>query len=380
MNKDRTCAKLDVNRDSINIVGMANKLSEIFKDPCNWINYRLQIRNRDKLYQMARFQNITYIQDYLDVTKAIQATDTFWVKTRPDDCWDKVSPYRNRISRIAASIAIDGLDHAYQPVLRTPQPQYTIAGQADKCIKRLDGKTGLYLLKSCGQIGWREPNVVRPYQELCAQQVEELLGFRRYTDYTVVEKDTAGGVKPYSICKLFTNEDQSLIDFQDQKFGQMNIKQTLQFLKDSGKVEQLQTLKDMLLLDQLILNYDRHTGNIGYLYQPDSFKILELAPIFDNDCGFGATEQIRGLQFEEAYNNIIKTKKPKTGTWEFDEQALAVTQVDMYKKLKQTGHISLDFHGLNKPSKERQDFMEWLVNKRRDTIIKLIEDKYNIHN
>lgn len=380
MNKDRTCAKLDVNRDSINIVGMANKLSEIFKDPCNWINYRLQIRNRDKLYQMARFQNITYVQDYLDITKAIQATDTFWVKTRPDDCWDKVSPYRNRISRIAASIAIDGLDHAYQPVLRTPQPQYTIAGQADKCIKRLDGKIGLYLLKSCGQIGWREPNVVRPYQELCAQQVEELLGFKRYTDYTVVEKDTAGGVKPYSICKLFTNEDQSLIDFQDQRFGQMNIKQTLQFLKDSGKVEQLQTLKDMLLLDQLILNYDRHTGNIGYLYQSDSFKLLELAPIFDNDCGFGATEQIRGLQFEEAYNNIIKTKKPKTGTWEFDEQALAVTQVDMYKKLKQTGHIRLDFHGLNKPSKERQDFMEWLVNKRRDTIINLIEDKYNIHN
>lgn len=380
MNKDRTCAKLDVNRDSINIVGMANKLSEIFKDPCNWINYRLQIRNRDKLYQMARFQNITYVQDYLDITKAIQATDTFWVKTRPDDCWDKVSPYRNRISRIAASIAIDGLDHAYQPVLRTPQPQYTIAGQADKCIKRLDGKTGLYLLKSCGQIGWREPNVVRPYQELCAQQVEAMLGFKRYTDYTVVEKDTADGVKPYSICKLFTNEDQSLIDFQDQKFGQMNIKQTLQFLKDSGKVEQLQTLKDMLLLDQLILNYDRHTGNIGYLYQPDSFKILELAPIFDNDCGFGATEQIGGLQFEEAYNNIIKTKKPKTGTWEFDEQALAVTQVDMYKKLKQMGHIRLDFHGLNKPSKERQGFMEWLVNKRRDTIIKLIEDKYNIHN
>lgn len=379
MNKDRTCAKLDVTRDSINIIGMANKLSEIFKDPCSWINYRLQIRNRDKLYQMARFQNITYVQDYLDVTKAIQATDTFWVKTRPDDCWDNVSPYRNRISRIAASIAIDGLDHRYQPVLRTPQPQYTIAGQADKCIKRLDGKTGLYLLKSCGQIGWREPNVVRPYQELCAQQVEELLGFRRYTDYTVVEKNTADGVKPYSICKLFTNEDQSLIDFQDQKFGQMNIKQTLQFLKDSGKVEQLQTLKDMLLLDQLILNYDRHTGNLGYLYQPDSFKILELAPIFDNDCGFGATEQIRGLQFEEAYNNIIKTKKTKTGTWEFDEQALAVTQSDMYKKLKQTGHIGLDFHGLSKPSKERQDFMEWLVNKRRDTIIKLIEDKYNIH-
>lgn len=50
MNKDRTCAKLDVNRDSINIVGMANKLSEIFKDPYSWINYRLQIRNRDKLY------------------------------------------------------------------------------------------------------------------------------------------------------------------------------------------------------------------------------------------------------------------------------------------------------------------------------------------
>lgn len=50
MNKDRTCAKLDVNRDSISIVGMANKLSEIFKDPYSWINYRLQIRNRDKLY------------------------------------------------------------------------------------------------------------------------------------------------------------------------------------------------------------------------------------------------------------------------------------------------------------------------------------------
>ena len=372
MNKDRCIAKLQIYKDDIEICQIYDeRIFQLLYDYKSWIKYRLRVYDRDNLMQLTKNAGIEDTESYVRVVKAIQATDTFWVKTRKDDVWDKVSPYRNRISRIVANLAINGYGKQ-QPVIRTPQPQYNINGQAEKCVKRLDGKTGIYLVKQSGELYWRETENVRPYSELCAQQVEWLLGFSNFTDYTVTEKQSIHGVKPYSICKLFTDESKQFIDFQDQAI-RLNIAEILQQFKQRGLKKQHDTLSEMLFLDQLILNFDRHNHNIGYLYNPDNFKIIELAPIFDNDCGFGATEPVRGHTFEDAYDSIINTHQPRSGLWSFDQQAVIVANEQMYKKLRDIGHISLDFGGLKGPQKQRRDFMEYLVNRRRDEILTAIE-------
>lgn len=44
-------------------------------------------------------------------------------------------------------------------------------------------------------------------------------------------------------------------------------------------------LCDMLILDALTCNYDRHLNNIQFLVNSDSFEIIDLVPAFDNGMG-----------------------------------------------------------------------------------------------
>ena len=39
----------------------------------------------------------------------------------------------------------------------------------------------------------------------------------------------------------------------------------------------------MCILDALILNTDRHSGNFGVLYQNDTMQVQKMAPVFDNN-------------------------------------------------------------------------------------------------
>ena len=39
----------------------------------------------------------------------------------------------------------------------------------------------------------------------------------------------------------------------------------------------------MCILDALILNTDRHSGNFGVLYDNDTMKVQRMAPVFDNN-------------------------------------------------------------------------------------------------
>ena len=39
----------------------------------------------------------------------------------------------------------------------------------------------------------------------------------------------------------------------------------------------------MCILDALILNIDRHSGNFGVLYENDTLQIQKMAPVFDNN-------------------------------------------------------------------------------------------------
>ena len=41
-------------------------------------------------------------------------------------------------------------------------------------------------------------------------------------------------------------------------------------------------LREMLILDALTCNYDRHLNNIQFLVNSDNFAIIGLAPVFDN--------------------------------------------------------------------------------------------------
>ena len=55
------------------------------------------------------------------------------------------------------------------------------------------------------------------------------------------------------------------------------------FLKYFERIGSGDAFRRMCILDALILNTDRHSGNFGVLYQNDTMQVQKMAPVFDNN-------------------------------------------------------------------------------------------------
>ena len=55
------------------------------------------------------------------------------------------------------------------------------------------------------------------------------------------------------------------------------------FLKYFESIGSGDAFRRMCILDALILNTDRHSGNFGVLYQNDTMQVQKMAPVFDNN-------------------------------------------------------------------------------------------------
>lgn len=83
----------------------------------------------------------------------------------------------------------------------------------------------------------------------------------------------------------------------------------------------------MLLLDSLTLNFDRHTGNYGFLFDTNTLEIKCSAPIFDNNLALIPNTQIRGKSDREILDSI-RNFRPRTFDGTFVEQGRAILKLD----------------------------------------------------
>lgn len=384
MNRSSKIAKLKFINDTFKIeeIYNANILKSI-KDIDDWIKLRPCSAGRGKVLALAKLMQIDDSADYVEITKAISVTDTFWVDSREyPTTWEEINPYSNRISRIIADIAIDGISGYRGGNLASPSPQFKLGGSADKCVKRISGKEGIHLLKSCGEMRKaQEINVVRPYSEFFASKFIDFIGIQGNTvEYWVEEKHTLNGlIKPYSVCKIFTNEAVGLVEYKDSIYKDMEILELAKYLRDTGKTKDLYTLTDMLMIDSIILNIDRHSRNIGFLVDNESLSIIGVAPIYDNDCSLGSTISLCEKSFDDAFNEIKEYHLPKTNIGDYDEQALSVMNKWWYNKLKQLdGKVKLEKGSLTGISQNRVDFINYLINRRIKEILQITKQHYHL--
>lgn len=284
MNKDKSLAELCVTINEIYISRVIDTIPEYVCDVNYWIHNRLELFGRNNILKMAKLAAISSQQEFLTVTKAISINDTFWVNDKLNPTtWDKINPYRNRISRIIAEISINGIDIYNNQNLRSPSPQYKIDGQTDKCVKRVNNKLVLY--KTDGE-KWSDLAGCRPYSEYFASAVCEAFKINNFVRYNINEyKTSTGYIKPYCSCNIFTSENRGFVQCGLTKFAELDINELLDYLPMQYKIQ----LKNMAIMDSIILNIDRHLGNYGFIFDTDTFKITALAPIYDNDCSLGAT-------------------------------------------------------------------------------------------
>lgn len=236
-----------------------------YTDLTDFLERRKAPKHRAHVAQLLREYGCDTLEGYLDVTHALSLNDTFWVKPEASALtWAEVSLYRNPFNEVISETAFDGAAHSSG--FSSTSPEFSTDGQYAKCWVR-EGKD-IWLYKTGGVFGTEPVSEYLAAQlaaKLCPEAVPYDLGFYHG--------------KLISRCPLFTSEQLGLA-----KAAALTRERTVAgYLRYFESIGSGDAFRRMCILDALILNVDRHSGNFGILYDADTMQVQRMAPVFDNN-------------------------------------------------------------------------------------------------
>ena len=228
-------------------------------------------------------------QQVISRNLGLSLSDHYWVKPASSNLsWHNVNFFENPFSEdvgdslFGAPAKKEGFDFS--------SPDNTSDGFLKKRWKILDGKRCLIKAGS-------PPFLQQPFNEIIATKIAQRLAIP-HIPYTLLWDD---GI-PYSVCEDFVTPDTELIPAWRVMQTQKKDNQTSVYQHYRSCYEKLgvpnvtHALNQMLVLDYLIANEDRHFNNFGLLRDPDTLEWLGPAPIYDSGSSLGydkLTPQIR---------------------------------------------------------------------------------------
>jgi len=264
-----------------------------------FVESRTIISNRKTIESLLSNLGVTSRFDIVKATYGISLVDTLWVKNANDRRnWESVSPY-SKAHNFDISWFFDK-SSSIREKLQIERPEYSTDGNFPKCWITKNGKHSLI---KCGSQGASNTEL-EPFSELYTNQIEQALdltpisvnyslecvdyaSFHAESEYKQsyglqenIEEYISPTCRVASNCKCFTTEELGLVTI-----AQLNLtsyKAVLDFA-ESVHSKCRKKIVSQLLLDCLTVNTDRHFGNIGFLYNNDSFSIIDVAPIYDNN-------------------------------------------------------------------------------------------------
>lgn len=154
-------------------------------------------------------------------------------------------------------------------------PDNTSDGNLQKRWKIIDGKR--CLLKS-GSAPFRQ----QPFNEVIATIIMKRLGIE-HIPYTVTWIDD----KPYSVCEDFVTKNTELISawrvlqLRQKANHESAYLHYVNICHDLG-IDIVPALDQMIVLDYVIANEDRHFNNFGLLRDPETLEWIGAAPVYDS--------------------------------------------------------------------------------------------------
>ena len=277
----------------------------------------------------------------LQICKGLSLTDCYWV-TYPNDqkTFAEVNLFDNRFSQVLSQIAFTGYGSSPASKFRS-SPEFTTNGMLPKAWRRKEGKVLLYKGGTSGLANTGK----EPYSEFYAAQVAEAMGIPHVTYGLSKWKGQL-----CSTCELFTSKDVSFVP-ASALINTSKISKIIDWYDDHGWKNDL---ADMLVLDAIIRNTDRHLGNFGFLVDNHTNQLLRPAPVFDNGLSsycYVMDNDLSNLSEQE------KTLAPALYA-NFDEVALHVIGQKQKQELRHLLTFRLKKHGRYNLSDERVKMLE----------------------
>ena len=210
------------------------------------------------------------------ITKCLglSLSDHYWFRPYGSSvAWEDINFFDNAFSDDIGDVLFgmndknDGFDFI--------SPDNTSDGNLQKRWKIIDGKR--CLLKSGSS-----PYSQQPFNEVIATIIMNKLGIE-HVPYTVTWIDD----KPYSVCEDFVTKDTELIGAWRVLQLRPKANHENEYLHYVGLCKELgidivSALDNMIVLDYIIANEDRHFNNFGLIRDANTLEWIGAAPIFDS--------------------------------------------------------------------------------------------------
>ena len=332
------------------------ELSE--KGITNWVRYRSIPRNRAYVDSILSSMGLSYNRpfDILRVSKGLSLNDCYWVTEEGfDGSFEKYNLYDNRFSRILGEIAFTGYGSSDRII--SSSPELTTNGMLPKCWRRENGVIRLYKGGTSGASNTGN----EPYSEFYASQIAEILQINAIPYNLAKWKGVL-----CSTCELFTSKELSFYPI-GKIVRQGGMKAVRSFYESLGEAF-LNALDDMIILDAILLNTDRHYGNFGVLVNSQNNQIIAPAPLFDHGLSLLNFAGKSELENEKAIIKYAKTLQPCVYD-DFIESARPLLTHEHRKNLRRLLEYKIERHRRYNLPPERLALLETVIHKQAGALL-----------
>ena len=224
--------------------------------------------------------NISTTCSLLTKSYGLSLSDQYWVC--PEDSyleWENVNFFNNNFADDIGNILFG--KKSQNKILDFNSPDNTSDGNLKKRWKIINKKR-------CLIKGGSNPFRQQPFNEVIADRIMTRLGI----DHISYEVIWDGGF-PYSLCEDFITENTELIpawrimQVQKKKSSDSVYKHFLNCCDFVGIKQPTRFLNQMIVLDFIIANEDRHFNNFGAVRNAETLEWLGMAPIYDSGSSLG---------------------------------------------------------------------------------------------
>lgn len=365
MNKDNVVLSFQAESKS----GMTNAVSFVsekqegsvpygYENITAWIESRKASKHNAHLKRIMERLKCADNEGFIRLTHAVGINDTFWIRNDEEDIvWSDVSLYRNQFSEVISRLAFEGTG-LYFEGFSSSSPELSCEGSFRKCFRKenIRGEFGsdIFLYKRGGELGAG----FEPYGEVLASEIAKIIS------PSAVQYDLSRlHGKIASKCNIFTNENIGYASY-----AKLRRQRTYTFRDVEDFFEKCgceQSFREMLVVDSLCFNQDRHSGNYGVLYDNDTMNIVGMSPVFD--LNLSMLPYVELAEFEYIGDKLYDYA-PKLGD-DFTEIGQMAMNDSIRDRLKDITDFTFSFRGDDAFSEERVKCLEHIVHKQAAAIL-----------
>lgn len=331
----------------------------------NWFKGRGIPSWRQDLKRLLDEIGIDSAEDLLDKAFALSLSDQYWIKESSDLIkWEDINFFHNDFEYqgfLDASLSFSSSEHE----ISLHSPNNTTDGMIKKAWIIENGER--VLVKGSYYNFQQEP-----INEWLVSNICDRLGFD-YCDYTI-EVDSN---KLVSKCKNFVSDNEEILSAYDVFMSEKKLNHITDFehyvniLESHGIPNARESLENMMIVDYLVMNFDRHMKNYGVIRNVETLKWERLTPIFDSGEAMQCDKNINDMKFFTDIGKYFSNTKRRFHTFLDDVSDLDRLDcsaldglVDEYRA------IELQYMDVTEISNER---INKLINGLNDRIDRLYE-------